>query len=116
MGGAGTAAAGAAEPSKPAKKEKAAKPAGPPKVFVEVKEQGKRRKVTTVTGLEAYGVKLKEAASALGKKFGAGASVGKSATGVAQVDVQGDVAYDLPPVLHTLFQVPEEAIDVKEER
>jgi density-regulated protein DRP1 len=98
----------------------AAKKGGKPKkdatvgrVFVEVKEQGKRRKITAVTGLEAYNVKLKDAASALGKKFGAGGSVGKSATGVAQVDIQGDVAYDLPELLNKLYGVPEALISVK---
>ena len=33
-------------------------------------------------------MKLKEAASALGKKFGAGASVSKSAEGKPEIDVQ----------------------------
>ena len=94
-------------------------------------------------------MKLKEAASALGKKFGAGASVSKSAEGKPEIDVQvsvtavcilalfrcvpsivtwflpaflcllctsfhlaiqGDVVYDLPELLTSLFGIPEEAI------
>jgi density-regulated protein DRP1 len=96
-----------------AKKGKSKKDAAVGRVFVEVKEQGKRRKITAVSGLEAYNVKLKDAASALGKKFGAGGSVGKSATGVAQVDIQGDVAYELPELLHKLYGVPEALISVR---
>jgi density-regulated protein DRP1 len=79
------------------------------------KERGKRKHVTTVGGLEAYGIKLKEAASALGKRFGAGASVGKSATGGAEIDVQGDVAADLPELLVKLYpDIKPESIRVKE--
>jgi density-regulated protein len=84
-----------------------------PIVTIEVKERG-RRTVTTVCGLDAYGIKLKEAASALGKKFGAGASVGKSATGVQEIDVQGDVAFDLPELINKLYpEVKEDCIRVK---
>jgi density-regulated protein DRP1 len=96
--------------------KKAAKKAAEPKaplITIEVKERG-RRTVTTICGLEAYGIKLKEAASALGKKFGAGASVGKSATGVQEIDVQGDVAFDLPELINKLYpDVKEECIRVK---
>ena len=82
---------------------------------VEVKERGKRKHVTTVSGLEAYGVKLKEAASALGKRFGAGASVGKSATGAAEIDVQGDVAADIADALRKLYpDIKEENIRVRD--
>jgi density-regulated protein DRP1 len=83
-------------------------------VYVELKERGRRKHVTVVSGLDTFGVKLKEAASALGKKFGAGASVTKSATGLQEIDVQGDVVYDLPEVLAALFDIPEEAIVVKD--
>lgn len=84
-------------------------------MFVEVKEQGKRRKITCVTGLEAFcpDMKLKEIASAIGKKFGAGASVGKSATNVPQIDIQGDVAYDLPELLGKLYGIKESDVDVR---
>ena len=53
------------------------------------------------------------AASALGKKFGAGASVGKSPTGVPQIDIQGDVAYDLPEQLAKLYGIAESSLDIK---
>jgi density-regulated protein len=103
-------ASGDSAPKKAAKK--AAEPKAP-LIMIEVKERG-RRTVTTICGLEAYGIKLKEAASALGKKFGAGASVGKSATGVQEIDVQGDVAFDLPELINKLYpNVSEDCIRVK---
>jgi density-regulated protein DRP1 len=71
--------------------------------------------VTTISGLEHFEVKLKEAASVLGKKFGAGASVVKNATGVQEVDVQGsDMIYDLPELLGKLYNIPEDAIIIKD--
>ena len=67
-----------------------------------------------MAGLEGFGLKLKEVASALGKKFGAGASVTKNAEGRQEIDVQGDLCYDLPDVLTAQFGIPEDAIIVKE--
>jgi density-regulated protein len=70
--------------------------------------------VTSIGGLEGYGLKLKEVASALGKKFGAGASVVKTPEGKQEVDVQGDLSYDLPEVLSSLYGIPEDAIIVRD--
>ena len=56
---------------------------------------------------------LKEAASTLGKKFGTGASVGKSAEGKPEIDVQGDLSASIPALLISLFGVPKAAITVK---
>lgn len=72
------------------KAAKTAKPAALPKVYVEVNERGRKKQITTISGLDAYCPKLKDAASALGKKFGAGASVTKSTSNpnVMEIDVQ----------------------------
>jgi density-regulated protein DRP1 len=83
-------------------------------VYVETKERGRRKHVTVVSGLDGFGVKLKDAASALGKRFGAGASVAKTATGGQEIDVQGDVAYDIPAALAALYNIPEEAVVVRD--
>lgn len=70
--------------------------------------------MTTISGLDGYDhLKLKEVASALGKRFGAGATVTKSAEGKPEVDVQGDLCYELEELLPTLFGIPEDAIIVK---
>jgi translation initiation factor 1 (eIF-1/SUI1) len=87
-----TAASTSTSPPAPAAAAKPAKAPKPvvPKIFVEVNERGRKKQITTISGLDAYGVKLKDAASALGKKFGAGASVTKSASNpnVMEIDVQ----------------------------
>lgn len=38
----------------------------------------------------------------------------KSAEGKPEVDVQGDLAFDLPEVLAALFGIPEDAIVVRD--
>ena len=91
-GGAGVSAA-AATPVGEAVVEapkKVAKAPAVAKVTVEVNERGRKKQITTIGGLEAYCPKLKDAASALGKKFGAGASVAKSVTNpnIMEIDVQ----------------------------
>jgi density-regulated protein len=83
-------------------------------VVITRKDRGRGKSVTSIRGLEAFDLKLKDVASALGKKFGAGATVGKDATGVSTVDVQGDMTEELPDVLTALYGIPEEAILVKD--
>lgn len=50
--------------------------------------RNKKKCVTTVAGLEQFGVKLGEAAKVFGKKFASGASVTKTATGGEEIDIQ----------------------------
>jgi density-regulated protein DRP1 len=59
-----------------------------PQVVLESHTRNKKKCVTTVTGLEGFGVKLSEAAKLFGKKFACGASVVKNATGTEQIDMQ----------------------------
>ncbi|RYE84933.1 MAG: hypothetical protein EOO65_01335 [Methanosarcinales archaeon] len=91
---------------------KAKKPAKA--VVITKRERGRGKCVTSITGLDGFDVKLKEAASALGKKFGTGATVTKNAMNEQEVDVQGDLMYELPEVLEALFGIPEDAIIVKD--
>ncbi|KAA8534833.1 hypothetical protein F0562_029725 [Nyssa sinensis] len=57
------------------------------------------------------GVKLSDASKKLGKKFATGASVVKGPTEKEQIDVQGDIAYDIVEFLtETWPDVPETAI------
>lgn len=83
-------------------------------IIISVKDRGRRKFVTTVSGLDAFDIKLKDAASQLGKKFGSGASVTKNATGGQEIDIQGDLTADLPDVIVALFGVPESAIIVRD--
>ena len=73
-----------------------------------------RKFVTSISGLESFEIKLKEAASALGKKFGSGATVSKTATGGQEIDIQGDLTGELPDMLVSLFGIPEAAIIVRD--
>ena len=50
--------------------------------------RNKRKCVTTVRGLDLFGVKLADAAKKFGKKFACGASVVKDAAGKEEIDVQ----------------------------
>ncbi|KAJ7955898.1 Translation machinery-associated protein 22 [Quillaja saponaria] len=64
-------------------------------VVIEKVIRNKRKCITTVKGLELFGVKLTDASKKLGKKFATGASVVKGPTEKEQIDVQGDIAYDV---------------------
>ncbi|CAB4318606.1 unnamed protein product [Prunus armeniaca] len=80
-------------------------------VTIEKMTRNKRKCITTVKGLELFGVKLSDASKKLGKKFATGASVVKGPTEKDQIDVQGDIAYDIVEfITDTWPDVPEAAI------
>ncbi|XP_049936515.1 translation machinery-associated protein 22-like [Nymphaea colorata] len=64
-------------------------------IIIEKVVRNKRKCVTIVKDLELFGVKLSEASKKLGKKFATGASVVKGPTETDQIDVQGDISYDI---------------------
>ncbi|KAL4993549.1 translation initiation factor SUI1 [Aspergillus recurvatus] len=65
------------------------------KVQIKRVERNKRKHVSVVTGLEVYGLENKKVAKELGKKFATGSSVTKSASGIEEITVQGDVCEDI---------------------
>ncbi|KAF9614195.1 hypothetical protein IFM89_015703 [Coptis chinensis] len=80
-------------------------------VVIEKVVRNKRKCVTIVKGLELFGIKLSDASKKLGKKFATGASVVKGPTEKEQIDVQGDIAYDIVEFITTTWpDVPETAI------
>ncbi|OVA03993.1 Translation initiation factor SUI1 [Macleaya cordata] len=80
-------------------------------VVIEKVVRNKRKCVTTVKGLDLFGVKLSDASKKLGKKFASGASVVKGPTEKEQIDVQGDISYDIVEfITETWPDVPENAI------
>ncbi|XP_015889130.1 translation machinery-associated protein 22 isoform X1 [Ziziphus jujuba] len=80
-------------------------------VVIEKVTRNKRKCITTVKGLDLFGVKLSDASKKLGKKFATGASVVKGPTEKEQIDVQGDIAYDIVEfITDTWPDVPETAI------
>ncbi|KAL3535610.1 hypothetical protein ACH5RR_004071 [Cinchona calisaya] len=85
-------------------------------IIIEKVTRNKRKCITTVKGLELFGVKLSDASKKLGKKFATGASVVKGPTEKEQIDVQGDIAYDIVDfITETWPDVPEAAIFFIEE-
>ncbi|KAL8160850.1 hypothetical protein V2J09_012339 [Rumex salicifolius] len=64
-------------------------------VIIEKVVRNKRKCITTVKGLELFAVKLSDASKKLGKKFATGASVVKGPTEKEQIDVQGDISFDV---------------------
>ncbi|RWR82761.1 translation machinery-associated protein 22 [Cinnamomum micranthum f. kanehirae] len=80
-------------------------------IVIEKVVRNKRKCVTIVKGLDHFGVKLSDASKKLGKKFATGASVVKGPTEKEQIDVQGDISYDIVEfITETWPDVPETAI------
>ncbi|XP_057506677.1 translation machinery-associated protein 22-like [Actinidia eriantha] len=111
----GTASSGGSSTSKPEEVKRL--PGGKIKkkerqeVIIEKVVRNKRKSITTVKGLELFGVKLSDASKKLGKKFATGASVVKGPTEKEQIDVQGDISYDIVEfITETWPDVPEAAI------
>ncbi|KKK12828.1 hypothetical protein ARAM_001160 [Aspergillus rambellii] len=88
------------------------------KVIIKRVERNKRKHVSVVTGLEVYGLENKKIAKDLGKKFATGSSVTKSAAGIEEITVQGDVCEDIKEWLQEVYgkQIPEANIDIVEDK
>eukprot|EP00850_Spirogloea_muscicola_P004028 SM000017S02768 [mRNA] locus=s17:152483:154743:+ [translate_table: standard] len=82
-----------------------------PEVLVEKFTRNKRKAVTTIKGMELFGVKLADAAKKFGKRFASGASVVKGPTEKEQIDVQGDIMYEVVEFVTSNWKdIPESAI------
>ena len=80
-------------------------------IYIEQLKRSKKKYVTLIVGLEACeGVKLKDAAKKLGKKFACSASVNKLDSGGQQIQLQGDCKHELPDLLVEMFSVDEERV------
>lgn len=88
------------------------------KVTIKRIERNKRKYVTSVTGLEAFGLDLKKVAKEFGKKFATGSSVTKVPGGGEEITVQGDVSGEIEEyVLETWKElIPEDNVEVVEDR
>lgn len=84
------------------------KKAAAPDVYVVVSraQRQKKKYITTITGLDTVAdLKIKDVSKACGKKFSSGASIGETATGTKEVVIQGDVYFEVPPLLISEFKV-----------
>ncbi|KAI1928768.1 Translation machinery-associated protein 22 [Ophidiomyces ophidiicola] len=80
-------------------------------------ERNKRKFVTVVAGVEAHcGLDLKKLAKELGKKFATGSSVTKNPAGAEEITVQGDVSDDVLEWLVETKGVPEDNVELVEDK
>jgi len=89
------------------------------KVVIRRVERGKRKFVTAVQGLDAFGLDLKRTAKELGKKFATGASVTKvlGTAGGEEITVQGDLSCEIEDfIVETYADVPGDSIELVEDK
>ncbi|KAG1173286.1 hypothetical protein G6F70_005945 [Rhizopus microsporus] len=87
------------------------------RVLIKRNERNKRKCVTTIHGLDIFGVDLKKAAKMFANRFACGSSVAKNNQGQDEIVVQGDFSDDIYNIILTHWpNVPEENIDKIEEK
>jgi len=87
------------------------------KVYIKRVERNKRKFVTAVSGLEAFGLDLKKVAKDFGKKFATGASVTKVPGVGEEIVVQGDVSDEIEEFLLEKYKdIPEDNIELIEDK
>ncbi|KOS21056.1 Translation machinery-associated protein 22 [Escovopsis weberi] len=80
-------------------------------------ERHKKKFVTAVIGLEAFGLDLKKVAKDFGKKFATGSSVTKVPSGGEEIVVQGDVSDEIEEfILEKYKEVPEDNIEFVDDK
>ncbi|KAI9031624.1 translation initiation factor SUI1 [Phycomyces nitens] len=87
------------------------------RVTIKRVERTKRKCVTTIYGLDVFGVDMKKAAKMFANKFACGSSVAKNNQGQDEIVVQGDFSEELNDlILANWPHVPEDNIDIVEEK
>ncbi|KAK0375840.1 translation machinery-associated protein 22 [Colletotrichum limetticola] len=80
-------------------------------------ERNKRKYVTSVSGLESFGLENKKVAKEFGKKFATGSSVTKTPSGSEEIVVQGDVSDEIEEFLLEKYkEIPEDNIELVEDK
>ncbi|KAB5580740.1 translation machinery-associated protein 22 [Coniochaeta sp. 2T2.1] len=80
-------------------------------------ERNKRKYVTAVQGLEAFGLDLKKVSKEFGKKFATGSSVAKVPSGGEEIVVQGDVSDEIEEFLLEKYKdIPEDNIELVDDK
>ncbi|MCJ1393603.1 Translation machinery-associated protein 22 [Xylographa bjoerkii] len=102
-----------------AAEERAAEKKAASKILIKRVERNKRKYVTAVSGLEAFGLDLKKVSKDFGKKFATGSSVTKVAGGTGEeIVVQGDLSDEIWEMLveGEGYGVPEDNVDCVEDK
>ena len=76
------------------------KEAAPAQIVIELNNRNKKKHITTVKGLELFGVDTAAAAKLFGKRFACGSALVKGQNGQAdQIEIQGSCRDKLPAVI-----------------
>ncbi|KAK1914842.1 hypothetical protein P3342_010831 [Pyrenophora teres f. teres] len=87
------------------------------KILIKRIERNKRKYVTAVQGLEAFGLDIKKVAKDFGKKFATGSSVTKIPGGGEEITVQGDLSEEILEFLIDKYEgVPEDNVEMIEDK
>ncbi|CAO3587391.1 unnamed protein product [Absidia cylindrospora] len=87
------------------------------RVTIKRVERTKRKRITTIHGLDIFGVDLRKAAKLFANKFACGSSVAKNNQSQDEIVVQGDFSDELIElILANWPHVPEDNIDYIEEQ
>ncbi|ORZ07661.1 translation initiation factor SUI1 [Absidia repens] len=87
------------------------------RVTIKRVERTKRKRITTIHGLDIFGVDLKKAAKLFANKFACGSSVAKNNQNQDEIVVQGDFSDELIELIIANWpHVPEDNIDYIEEQ
>lgn len=87
------------------------------KVLIKRIERNKRKYVTAVQGLEAFGLDIKKVAKDFGKKFATGSSVTKIPGGGEEITVQGDLTDDILDYVEENYKsVPKDNLECIEDK
>lgn len=88
------------------------------KVIIKRIERNKRKYVTTIQGLEAFGLDLKKVAKDFGKKFATGSSVTKIPGGGEEVTIQGDSTVDIEEYILERWKdiIPEDNVELVDDK
>jgi len=89
-------------------------------VLIKRIERNKRKYVTSIHGLEAFGIDLKKVAKQFASKFATGASVTKNPQGLEEIVVQGDVSGEILEMIEEevglLKGIPADSVKIVEEK
>ncbi|KAJ7779076.1 translation initiation factor SUI1 [Mycena metata] len=83
-------------------------------------ERNKRKHITSVFGLEAFGIDLKKASKQFSSKFATGSSVTKNPQGLEEIVVSGDVSDEILEMIENevgvLKGIPADNVELVEEK
>ncbi|TRM67384.1 translation initiation factor SUI1 [Schizophyllum amplum] len=89
-------------------------------VIIKRIERNKRKHITSIYGLEAFGIDLKKVAKQLASKFATGASVTKNPQGLDEIVVQGDVSDEILEMIEDevglLKGIPPDNVEIVEDK